>query len=357
MVPIQTVRELLSVLVPLVAEGCAYDSIGLDGTRMRVVALHQSRAEEEALATTTMRSMRSMTVSVHARDEKVGEVVVWRHAAMSAVEEALVVSVAERIADDLEKATIRREPVEASMIADMVGHELRGPLQSLGLGLELLRSRVRDAADEVPREWILERLTGLERASKRLVDVADRVAEMVRPAGDSPLVRTPLDLETVVGDVVDRMRDAFAWAECRVTIVRETDAPLLGSWDRIQVETVVANLLANALKFGAKRPIELLLGATSDEVVLRVRDHGAGIDAADAAHIFERFYRGASASAVPGLGLGLALADRLVRAHGGDIQVSSSPGQGATFTVRLPRGVSASEARRPSSSRPEASSP
>ncbi len=351
-----TVRELLSVLVPLVAEGCAYDSMAPDGVRMRVVAVHQNRVEEEALARTTTRSVRSMTVSVHARGTKVGEVVVWPHAAMSAVEEALVVSVAERIADEIEKASIRREPVDAAVIAEMVGHELRGPLQALGLGLELLRTRVRDSADEVSREWILDRILGLERASKRLVGVADRVAEMARPATETPPLRELLDLEAVASAVVSRMREELTWAECTVTFVRENAASLQGSWDRDHLETVIASLLANAIKFGAKRPIEIVLGATAEEVTLRVRDHGCGIEPVDAPHVFERYYRGVTPSTLPGLGLGLALTDRLVRAHGGDVQVSSQPGEGASFVVRLPRGISAEPARRPSSSQPEARS-
>ena len=237
----------------------------------------------------------------------------------------------------------------------MVGHELRGPLQAFGLGLELLRTRIRDSADEVAREWILERITGLERASKRLVDVADRVAEMARPSAESPPSREPLDLGLVVSDVLGRMHDEIAWAECQVAVIHENEASLLGSWDRTHLETVLGNLLANAIKFGAKRPIEILLGGTSDEVVLRVRDHGCGIDPVDTPHIFERYYRGVTPSALPGLGLGLALSDRLVRAHGGDVQVASRPGQGTTFSVRLPRGLSETESRRRSSSRPEAS--
>jgi two-component system sensor histidine kinase MprB len=67
-----------------------------------------------------------------------------------------------------------------------------------------------------------------------------------------------------------------------------------------------------------------------------VEDHGPGVDAEDVPHLFERFFRGRSASAAPGSGLGLAIAKNLARLHGGDITLKSSPGSGSVFTLNLP---------------------
>lgn len=357
MVDPRIIRELLSVLVPLVAEGCAYDAIAGDGTRRRVVAVHQSRTEEERLASSSARSVRARSFDVVVDEVRVGEVLVWRASTMSAVEEALAVSTAERIADAIDKATAQRGPVAASVIADMVGHELRGPLQAMGLGLELLKTRVRDSADEIARDWVLDRIAGIERAAKRLQEVADRVAEMSRPVTIAAPARQPVSLVDIVGGVVGRMSDEIAWADCAVSVVRDASASFEGSWDRVHLETVIGNLVSNALKYGAKRPIEVRLDASADDVTLRVRDHGCGIAEADLPHVFERFYRGTTPSKLPGLGLGLALVAQLVAANGGEVTASSVVGEGATFTVRLPRGISLDPAPRPSPWRPGASSP
>lgn len=353
----QIIRELLSVLVPLVAEGCAYDTITSDGSRRRIVAVHQSRTEEERLASSVARSVRARVFAVEVDGVVAGEVLVWRGSGMGAVEEALAVSTAERIADEIVKATARRGPVAASVIADMVGHELRGPLQAMGFGLELLKTRVQNSADEIARDWVLERLAGIERAAKRLQEVADRVAEMSRPVTVASPAKEPADLVEIVNGVVTRMADEIAWADCTVSVVRDASASFLGSWDRVHLETVIGNLVSNALKYGAKAPIEVRIDASADDVTLRVRDHGCGIEAADLPQVFERFYRGSTPSKLPGLGLGLALVEQLVRANGGEVAAESVVGEGATFTVRLPRGISPDPARRLSSLRPEASSP
>jgi signal transduction histidine kinase len=95
--------------------------------------------------------------------------------------------------------------------------------------------------------------------------------------------------------------------------------------------------LSNAAKFGSGKPIELRLEPRRDRVRLLVTDHGIGIDPARSKRLFERFGRGVSADHYGGLGLGLYACRQIVEAHGGSIGVESRLGQGATFTVELPR--------------------
>jgi signal transduction histidine kinase len=99
----------------------------------------------------------------------------------------------------------------------------------------------------------------------------------------------------------------------------------------------VVNLLSNALKYGAGKPIELVVGVDDGRAFLTVRDHGIGIRPIDQARIFERFERAVSLD-YGGLGLGLHITREIVRAHGGVIRVESELGAGAAFTVELPRG-------------------
>jgi signal transduction histidine kinase len=99
---------------------------------------------------------------------------------------------------------------------------------------------------------------------------------------------------------------------------------------------VVTNLLANAIKYGRGRPIELSVTQRGGMAQLMMRDHGIGIAPKEVDRIFGRFERAASARHYGGLGLGLYIARQIVAAHGGAIRVDSRPDEGATFTVELP---------------------
>ena len=115
--------------------------------------------------------------------------------------------------------------------------------------------------------------------------------------------------------------------------------PLVGRWDCSRIDQVVANLLGNALKFGAGMPVEIAIAREDDRAFLSVQDHGIGIDPANQQRIFERFQRAVSERHYGGLGLGLYICHRIVTAHGGSIRVESRPGVGARFTIELPRAA------------------
>ena len=116
------------------------------------------------------------------------------------------------------------------------------------------------------------------------------------------------------------------------------DAPLVISGDARRIEQVLLNLLVNAVTFsGGTGPIEISLRQADGVAKVQVRDHGPGIPAHVLPHVFDRFYRvDDERSAREGLGLGLFIARELVNAHEGQIEVESTMGSGATFTVRLP---------------------
>jgi signal transduction histidine kinase len=101
----------------------------------------------------------------------------------------------------------------------------------------------------------------------------------------------------------------------------------------------MTNLLGNALKFAAGQPIDIGLENRGEDVRIVVRDHGPGIRPEDRFRIFDRFERTDVAENRAGLGLGLWIAREIVRAHGGEISVDSTPGVGAAFSVDLPRGA------------------
>jgi len=108
--------------------------------------------------------------------------------------------------------------------------------------------------------------------------------------------------------------------------------------DPAALEQVLANLLDNAVKYsGASKEIGVRVRCEPAHAIVEIVDHGVGISPADQARVFERFYRAPNASHRPGFGLGLPIVRELVRAHGGRVQVTSTPGAGSTFRVSLPR--------------------
>jgi signal transduction histidine kinase len=111
---------------------------------------------------------------------------------------------------------------------------------------------------------------------------------------------------------------------------------VVGTWDRFRLGQVVSNLIDNALKYGAGKPIEVRVGKDEHHAKLEVVDHGIGIAPADQARVFERFERAVSVRNYGGLGLGLWIVRSIVKAHRGEIVVRSAPGEGSTFTVTLP---------------------
>ena len=156
-----------------------------------------------------------------------------------------------------------------------------------------------------------------------------------------PLALRPVDLAALAGDAVHDAR--VVQTERRITLHLDEsliDVPVLRG-DEGRLRQVVGNLVTNAL---VHTPVEAGIRVTLAEeasgvLVLRVADDGPGMDAADAARAFERFYR-ADASrtrAAGGTGLGLSIVHSLVTAHGGTTQLDTAPGRGTTVTVRLPR--------------------
>jgi signal transduction histidine kinase len=111
----------------------------------------------------------------------------------------------------------------------------------------------------------------------------------------------------------------------------------VGSWDRARIKKVIVSLLSNAIKFAPGKEIEVVVtGDRHGWARLTVEDHGMGIPSERLPHIFGRLERAVSASHYGGLGLGLYIVRALVEAHGGTVDVSSAPGEGAKFTVDLP---------------------
>jgi signal transduction histidine kinase len=214
----------------------------------------------------------------------------------------------------------------------IVSHELRTPLTSLRLGIDHVQRLVDGGADAAS---ISARLDSAARRVGRLTSLVDQILDVSRiEAGVLALDRRSVDLAEVARSVVERLERAAASASCAIEL--RTRENVVGEWDRRAIEQVVANLVSNALKYGAGKPVAVETMALGGTATLRVRDQGIGVAPEDVARLFERFGRVVSPRHYGGLGLGLYIARRLVEAHGGTIGVASERNVGSTFTVRLP---------------------
>ncbi len=153
-------------------------------------------------------------------------------------------------------------------------------------------------------------------------------------AGQLDVSIEQVDLCAVLREVVERHEQEAAHAGCALEVV--AGDPVTGAWDQSRVDQVVSNLLANAIKYGAGKPIRLVVESSGDTARLSITDRGIGIATDDHERIFQRFERAVASSAVEGIGLGLWITREIVRRLGGSIRVESQLGQGARFTVELP---------------------
>jgi signal transduction histidine kinase len=231
-----------------------------------------------------------------------------------------------------------------------VAHELRNPIAPLTFQIRLALNKTEQlAASGTPPsvEWIQKQLRGVEQRLHRVLETLDRLLDVSRlSTGRIDLQIEPMNLGEVVREVLDGFEAELVVARCKVTMSEGREAT--GMWDRLRVEQICRNLLSNAIRFGAGRPIEIAVDADHDFASIAVRDHGIGIAPDHQSRIFERFERGVEQRS-GGFGVGLWIVRNICAAMGGTVSVESVIGEGACFTVLLPRrpsrqaGESASE--------------
>jgi CheY-like chemotaxis protein/anti-sigma regulatory factor (Ser/Thr protein kinase) len=232
-------------------------------------------------------------------------------------------------AAELERANRVKDEFLATL-----SHELRTPLTSILGWARLLRSGNLSRSEHERALAVVER--NAQAQSNLIEDLLD-VSRII--TGKLRIEFQPMQLATIVGDVIDEFRPA---AEAKgIAVASDIDVnagPILG--DPARLKQIVGNLLSNAIKFTNQGgEIDISLERTDGHARLRVQDNGVGIEPTVLPHIFERFRQADSSNvrAHSGLGLGLAIVRHLVREHNGSVNADSrGHGQGATFTVDFP---------------------
>lgn len=249
----------------------------------------------------------------------------------------------------------RVEELRADFIAN-ASHELRTPLASLSGFIDTLQGSARD--DPVARERFIVIMKAQAHRMARLIDDLLSLSRIERNAHVQP--QTPTDVVSIVRQVADALQ--VLARDRGVTIaIKAPPEPLLVPGDRDELTRVFENLTENALKYGAAgKRVDLTLARAEapdggpGEAVVAVRDYGPGIPPEHLPRLTERFYRidVGHSRAEGGTGLGLALVKHVLNRHRGRLQIESTHGAGATFTVRLPRVAARNRAETAEISRP-----
>jgi two-component system OmpR family sensor kinase len=252
-------------------------------------------------------------------------------------------SVARSAADQAHIAELRARRSEEKMrqfIAD-ASHELRTPLTTIRGFAELYRQGAARQPEQV--QGLIKRI---EDEAARMGLLVEDLLLLARLDEERPLERAPVELRVLAVDAVSAARAVAPERDVSLEVA-EGAGELTVLADESRLRQVIGNLVTNALTHTpAGTPVGIRLASAGPEAVLEVIDSGPGLSQEQAERVFERFYRADSArtrraaragSPASGAGLGLAIVAALVAAHGGRVEVASTPGEGATFRVILPR--------------------
>jgi signal transduction histidine kinase len=223
----------------------------------------------------------------------------------------------------------------------IVGHDLRNPLQAIRFALDVLLKR-KDTTGEQGK--ILGRaVASADRMTRMIHDLLDLTRARL---GDGiPIERKPTELDVVCQQVIDELSIAHPARAVEL----DRGPSVCCDCDPDRIAQVVSNLIGNALKYSPPdTPVRITLREEGGAALLSVHNRGTPISAEELGHLFDPFWRGprekGNKSGEDSLGLGLFIVKQIVCAHGGSIDVTSTPGEGTTFTARLPRADQGSRA-------------
>jgi two-component system sensor histidine kinase SenX3 len=253
-----------------------------------------------------------------------GTIIVQVRAAMLGEEYILL------LADDRTEIT-RTEEIRNDFVAN-VSHELKTPVGAISLLAEALESSADD--EEAVRRFAKR----MHKESGRLAALVQDIIELSRLQGASVTQEGgPVDVNAVIAEAVDRSQLPAESKNIRIVVGGRTEGMVFGDQDLLV--TALRNLIDNAIRYS---PVNTRVGigvrSRDGLVSISVTDQGEGLSAEDQERVFERFYRvdAARSRHTGGTGLGLSIVKHVASNHGGEVTLWSQPGQGSTFTLRLP---------------------
>ena len=228
--------------------------------------------------------------------------------------------------------TIESERFSAvTLLAAGVAHEIGNPLNSLDIQLQLMERRLNISGSEAENLEQIRKSVGIARGEvARLDQIISKFLKAVRP---SPLESLPSDFNALILECVGFLKAEIQDREIIVELFPSKEIPLV-SLDRDQIRQALYNVIRNSFQaMGTNGKIRVATGCDDTHVWVSIGDTGGGIDPKAADKIFQPYFT----TKEDGNGLGLLVVQRIVRAHGGEIELRSAAGKGLLFTIRLPR--------------------
>lgn len=222
----------------------------------------------------------------------------------------------------------------------LVGHELRTPLNTLHIETQLRQLQLKKGDMSAFTADKLEAMIARDdRQIQSMIRLISDLNDVSRIQNGKLSIRTA---ETNLSELIQQIVKNLSWQadNAGVTFTLNIQNDVTGMWDELRIEQIIINLLTNALRYGNNKPVEITLQSTLTDVTFSVRDHGNGIPISAQKRIFEKFERAETKRVNDGLGMGLYIARQLAEAHHGTLNVKSAVGEGATFTLTLPRQTS-----------------
>jgi signal transduction histidine kinase len=277
------------------------------------------------------------------RGKSCGSVVLFSKSSFDRDDLALTTDIAARISTAFDNAMLFNRAQKAISLRDeflsIASHELKTPLTPMKLQVQNLQRQLQTKPETVLNpERLSKTLVTFGRQIDRLAKLIEGLLDISRiNIGKLSLNYEEFDLRSMLDEIVGRFQEQLANAGSDICIESPKQVPVV--LDSFRIEQVIVNLLTNAIKFAAGKPIKISVAESQDRLVLKVADQGMGIAAEDLERIFKRFERAASATHFGGLGLGLYISQQIIEAHRGKISVESKPGDGATFIIEIPTNI------------------
>lgn len=241
--------------------------------------------------------------------------------------------------DVTDRATQKEQLKQAITLREdfltVAAHELKTPVTSILLQSQSLTQRILQV-EPIDNEELIKRLNTISRSAGKLSNLINELLDVSRMSTPKNLNLKPLNFCDVLRDCLMR-QDLLAKRQNVQINALIPSTPIRGNWDYSKLEQIITNLISNALKYGAGKPIDIEVKQVNGCVNLSVRDYGIGVSPGDRERIFRRFERAVSVSQYAGMGLGLWLASDAAIAMCGSISVvEPSHGKGSVFVLTLP---------------------
>lgn len=218
----------------------------------------------------------------------------------------------------------------------IVSHELRTPLNAFRLEFYTRRHYLENGKmEEFTAEKIARMIDFDDRQLDRLLRLINDTLDVSRiRTGQLSIRPSRVSLNELVDKLLTQFSPQLEQAQCSIRVNCHT--PIVGYWDEFRIEQAAINILLNAMRHGAGKPIEIEAEAVPFGARLSIRDYGDGITPDNQDRIFQQFERAGENKRSKGLGLGLFITEQIINAHNGRLYVCSTPGEGSMFTMILP---------------------